>query len=211
MISAGLLMAASLISTLVSGTMSYISNTANMKAQQQINKMNVEAQQDINQQNIDYSREFAQNNMQWKMEDLQNAGLNPVLAAGFSGSSPQPTAMSAPVQKAPTLDLSGISSAITAMNNMMLSSYLMSQRNEIASQNVGVNSQRNDVMRERNQVLDNLYRRKRLALESSVASPMVANSKQMRQFWKDQESKMSQKDKDEWDNIMKELGYRKKH
>lgn len=204
MISAGMLLAASLISTLVSGTLSYVSNTANMKAQQNINEQNVKAQQEINQQNIDYSREFAQNNIQWKMEDLQNAGLNPVLAAGMSGSSPSPTAMTAPVQKAPMMDLSGISSAITAMNNMMLTTYLMNQRNDIASD-------RNGVMRERNTVLNNLYKRKALAFESSNVSPLVASSKQLAAWRKEQASKMSKEDLDDWNRLMKEINSVKGH
>lgn len=210
----GAFLAASLISSLISGAVSYVSNTANMKAQQYTNQQNIEAQKQVNQQNIEYSREFAQNNMQWRVEDLENAGLNPVLAAGTSGSA-QPTAMSALQAKAPMLDLSGISSAITAMNNMMLSSYLMSQRNDIAAQNVGVGSERNQVFRERNSVLDKLYKRKGLsmneALESSRHSPIMMNSKQLAEWRKQKESEMTPEEVADWNRIMKELNsYKKK-
>lgn len=198
MISAGVLIAGSLISALVSAATSYISNSANIKAQQNINQQNVEAQKEINQQNIEYSKEFAQNGISWKVEDLQNAGLNPTLAAGMSGVTSQPTALSAPQQKAPIMDLSGISSAITAMNNMMLTSYLMSQRNDIASD-------RNTVMREKNNVLDKLYRRKGLVMESSNQSPFVMNAQQMRAARKKLEEDMSPEAKQQWDNIMKDL------
>lgn len=197
-ISAGVLIAGALISALVSAVSSGIQNSANIKAQQSINNQNVEAQKEVNQQNIEYSREFAQNGISWKVEDLQNAGLNPTLAAGMSGVVSQPTAMSAPQQKAPMMDLSGISSAITAMNNMMLTSYLMNQRNEIASD-------RNTVMREKNDVLSNLYRRKGLYLESSNEAPLVMNAKQMQAARKKLEDDMTPESKSQWDKIMKDL------
>lgn len=197
-VGAAALIGASLISALFSSLVSGVQNANNIQAQKDINKLNVEAQNSINQQNIQYSKEFAQNGISWKMEDLQNAGLNPVLAAGMSGVTSQPTAMSAPQQKAPMMDLSGISSAITAMNNMMLSTYLMNQRNEISSD-------RNQVLRDKNGILDGLYRRKAFTLESANQSPMIMNAKQMKMARKQAEEQMSKEEKEEWDKLMKDL------
>lgn len=197
-VGAAALIGASLISALFSSLVSGVQNANNIQAQKDINKLNVEAQNSINQQNIQYSKEFAQNGISWKMEDLQNAGLNPVLAAGMSGVTSQPTAMSAPQQKAPMMDLSGISSAITAMNNMMLSTYLMNQRNEISSD-------RNQVLRDKNGILDGLYRRKAFVLESANQSPMIMNAKQMKMARKQAEEAMSKEEKEEWDKLMKDL------
>lgn len=197
-VGAAALIGASLISALFSSLVSGVQNANNIQAQKDINKLNVEAQNSINQQNIQYSNEFAQNGISWKMEDLQNAGLNPVLAAGMSGVTSQPTAISAPQQKAPMMDLSGISSAITAMNNMMLSTYLMNQRNEISSD-------RNQVLRDKNGILDGLYRRKAFALESANQSPMIMNAKQMKMARQQAEEAMSKEEKEEWDKLMKEL------
>lgn len=110
-------------------------NNQNVEAQKEINQQNVENQIAINQQNIDYSREFAQNNIQWKMADLEAAGLNPTMAAGMSGSSTQPTALSspyqqAPKQQAPILDLSGVSSALNAMSNAMMTAAVFGGRSQ---------------------------------------------------------------------------------
>lgn len=204
-VGAAALIGASLISALFSSLVSGVQNANNIQAQKDINKLNVEAQNSINQQNIQYSKEFAQNGISWKMEDLQNAGLNPVLAAGMSGVTSQPTAMSAPQQKAPMMDLSGISSAITAMNNMMLSTYLMNQRNEISSRGVDVSSDRNKVLSERNHVLENLYKRKAFVLESANQSPMIMNAKQMKMARKQAEEQLSKDEKEEWDKLLKDL------
>lgn len=170
-------LAASLVSTLISGATSIY----NVNAQKEMNQANLENQTAINQANIDASKEFAQNQVQWKVDDMRAAGLNPVLAAGGFGGSSSPTAMQATQQRAPTLDASGIAHAITAMNNTMLTSYLMSQRN--------------DVLAEKNDVLRDLYQRKGSFMDSAKQSPYIGNAKQI----------MSAADDDQWEAIMKAL------
>lgn len=167
-------------------------NTQNVEAQENVNAQNIQAQKEINQQNIDYSREFAQNGIQWKMQDLEAAGLNPTLAAGNGvGASPgtlsAPTAK-APVQQAPQFDLSGVSSALTALNNTMLTAYLLNNRNDIQAD-------RNDVMREKNDVLNNLYKRKAVVLGNTL----TGNAKQVSSTWS--KAKLDK----EWSKILKDL------
>lgn len=187
------LIVGSIISALISAGVSYATSSQNMQLQRETNAANLANQSAINQQNIDYSKEFAQNGIQWKMNDLEAAGLNPVLAAqGAFGGSSQPTAMQATQLKAPQMDLSGLTSAITAMNNTMLTTYLMSQRNDIQSD-------RNSVMREKNDVLNSLYKRKAEFLNPSKQNAYVANAKQIQKVANDPnwESK--------YESIMKEL------
>lgn len=181
----GLLAAGSVISALISSIASFVGNQTNVASQQFINEQNVQAQKDINEQNIEFSKEFAQNGIQWRVQDLESAGLNPVLAAGQSGQS-SPTAMSAPVQKAPFVDFSGIGSAVTAMSNMMLTGYLMEQRNDVAS--------------ERNDVLRDLYKRKAEYFDTAKGSQVVGNAKQISKALADNPDWEK-----EWDKLMKEI------
>lgn len=175
------LIVGSIISGLVSAMIGGATSIYNANKQAEINRENIANQTAINQANIDASKEFAQNQIQWKVDDLQAAGLNPVLAAGGIGGSSAPTAMQSVQQKAPLIDASGVASAINALNNTMLTSYLLDKRN--------------DVMQDRNDALRALYRNKSVFFDSATQNPYVGNAKQV----------MSATDNEAWDKIMKEL------
>lgn len=177
-------------------------NAKNLANQTAINEANLRNQSEINQQNIDFSREFAQNQISWRMEDLQNAGLNPVMAANGGNSSPismVSTSQQATQQKPGLMDMSGISSAITALNNSMLTAYLIQSRE-------GMAHERNDVLRSnnesRNAVLNQLYKRKGLSLNDSEVMPHIGTAKQA--YFKPAKFKSDDWEKD-WSHFLKEL------
>lgn len=197
-------LAASLVSSVLSAYLQYNTalsnqwtqrqiNTENVNAQQSVNAQNIAAQKEINQQNIDYSREFAQNGIQWKMEDLKAAGLNPVMAAGLNGSV-SPTTMvaptaKAPYQQAPQLDMSGVGSALNAMTNMMYASYFMNQRNENYAD-------RTDAIMNRN----NPYARNAAMVNSSKQIQSVVNEPQ-----KSLKASGNEDWEKDWDQFLKAL------
>lgn len=201
------MMAVSLIGSLVSAGISASTayqnmfsqeriNAENVQAQKDINAQNVEAQAAINQQNIDYSKEFAQNQVQWKMADLQAAGLNPTLAAGGLGGSSGPSALSTPhqsaaMQQAPMLDMSGVSSAINAMSNMMMTSALLNERQ-------GFHQQSNQNYADRTEALKQKYLNAGVYRKMNAASTMVNSAKQL-------ERGMSSSDLKQWKKIMEDI------
>lgn len=64
----------------------------------------------VNNQNIDNQKYISENQPTWNMTGLQNAGLNPALAAGGNlTSSPS----------SPTVDMSGFNSAIGVLGKLM--------------------------------------------------------------------------------------------
>lgn len=170
-------------------------NAANIEMQQQANETNLQIARENNAQEMD----LATHGIQYKMADLQAAGLNPVLAASGFGGSPQatlssPTAQAAknqaPRDQAALFDFSGMSSAINAMNNMMLTKMMMDQRQNIAN---GYQQTSRDNNEARNEVLNKLYQRKAGSFQNDAS--MVANAKQIAKVTKS----------DDWDKMMKEL------
>lgn len=173
-------------------------NKRNLQNQEAINQANLANQAAINQQNINFSREFAQNQIQWRMDDLQNAGLNPTLAAGGGSSSPtamQSTAQQSINQHPGLVDMSGIASAITALNNSMLTAYMIQSREDIADDR---NATLRSTSEGRNSVLRQLYKRKGIMLDSDHDMPHVGNASQIKA------AKDSLSDA-EWKALMKEL------
>lgn len=189
----------------VAGTVT--TNLVNAQMTRETNQVNADLQREINQANIDASKEFAQNQVQWKAQDLQAAGFNPVLAASgaLGGGSVSPSTAYAPQMKAPQYDFSGISTALNAMNNVMLTMALMNNRSEIA-QNHDATAIANTQARNatstannqaRNDVLNKLYQRK--AGQFADDSKFVHSAKQV-----DMGRKMAE-DSGEWEALLKQL------
>ena len=185
------LLIGSIVSAIVGAGTSAINNGINVANQNRINAENVQAQKDINAENIAYSKEYAQNQMQWRVQDLEAAGLNPVLAAGQNVSMSAPS-LQAPQQKAPVVDFSGISSAITAMNNTMLTAYLTSQRN--------------DIQAERNDVLRDLYKRKAEFFDSGRGDRYVSTAKQLSKAANELADGKGEDWEKQWQEILKWTG-----
>lgn len=104
---------------------SIYNNAKNIEYQEQANQQNIEFQREVNAQN-QYNLEHQH---QIEMADLQAAGLNPVLTA-TGGSGAGQAYLNAPQVKAPQMDLSGISSALSGAGHIVTSGMMMKMFSE---------------------------------------------------------------------------------
>lgn len=210
----GAIIAASVISSLVGAGASMVGSALNYKSIKDTNLLNKDMQESANQTNLEVANannqtqlDLAKNGYQYKMQDLQAAGLNPVLAAqGLA----QPTAtlstpnVQAAKAQAPMIDMNGVASALTAMNNTLLTAYLMDRKEGIAqgyqANSKAIADERNSVNQQisenRNSVLRDLYKRKGISLNNaSDVGRSINSAKQISEATNNEE----------WDSIMKEL------
>lgn len=197
------LIIASVIGSVLAAGAGLAGSALNYKSVQDTNALNKDLQEQANQTNLEVANannqtqlDLAKNGIQYRMEDLKNGGLNPILAAQGMA---QPTAsLSTPnVQaaraQAPMLDMNGVANAITAMNNTLLTSYLMKGRQDIAQ---GYQSNSKAIAEERNSVLRDLYRRKGISMNNaSDVGRSIYSAKQVSNAAKG----------DEWEKFLKEL------
>lgn len=173
--------AASIIAAIIAAAGSATAAGLNYKAQQDTNASNQAAVAKANAQN-QYNLEHAH---QIEMEDLKAAGLNPVLTATGGQGAPM-TAMQAPHAQAPSLDLSGVSSALNSMTHMMMMSQLvdakvnaaeMSADAKITAAKIGGNSREN--------VADKYIaagRAKHILRNETEGSRLISNAKQIKKL-----------------------------
>lgn len=202
------LAAAAIIAAAVSAAAGFGANALNYHLTQETNKANKEAVQDTNETNLQIAQEnnamqmdLAKNGISYKMNDLKNAGLNPILAAGGM-SSPSATLstphMQAPQAQAPQFDFSGIASAITAMNNSLLTEYITQNK---TSMNEANNATKKSISEDRNDVLKQLYQRKADYMNTRTANFLGHSADQVHRATK--EKRWTKKDQREWDEMMK--------
>lgn len=103
-----------------SAGVSAYNNAKNIEYQTATNAKNIEFQKEVNAQN-QYNLEHQH---QIEMADLQAAGLNPVLTA-TGGSGAGQAYLNAPQAKAPQMDLSGVSNALSGLTHMSTSAMMM--------------------------------------------------------------------------------------
>ena len=132
------LLLGSLITALVGGGAGIVSAVSQKHAAEDANATNIRLQQEANafsaeeaQKNRDWQEEMSNTAIQRQMNDLQAAGLNPALAANYSGAS-TPSGSYASAQAAQVkpagLDLSGLTSAMNSASNLLAWSAVTDKR-----------------------------------------------------------------------------------
>lgn len=111
-----------------------------------INKMQIDAQKEMQERNISWELQQHQYNIAWQMDDLRRSGLNPILAAGNTGSIASAPGGSVSLQTPKQSRAEAMASA-AALYRTYAEADSYKKQNEVAIKNADINQQNADSTR----------------------------------------------------------------